>query len=333
MRVLLCFGTRPEWLKIKPIIQQLGGDQCKLLFTGQHQDLLEDVVVDYAITMVPSWNDANRLDQVISDCIMQFPAGDFDSVLVQGDTASAFGCALAAYHRRLPLLYVEAGLRSYNLNHPYPEEGYRQMISRLATVCYAPTKLSARNLSNERVAGQILVTGNTSLDNLLQYKDQCQYWDKVLVTMHRRENHSNMRQWLTAINDLAAANPSLEFTMPIHPNPNVSRYRQLLPAVKVIDPLEHDQLLQILSKVKLVITDSGGLQEEGSFLNKKVVVCRQTTERPEAIATGHLHLCPSPTQLAPIFSSLITNCTISTPCPYGDGMAAGRIASHIKSMR
>lgn len=331
MTLLFCFGTRPEWLKIKPIIQKLQRNQYKLLFTGQHQDLIDDVVVDHTITPHHTTS-VTRLDQVVSDCIMQFPAGDFDGVVVQGDTASTFGCALAAYHRKLPLLYVEAGLRSYNLNHPYPEEGYRQMISRLATVCYAPTDLSAKNLTNELVNGQIVVTGNTSLDNLVWYKSKCQYLDKVLVTMHRRENHGDMDLWLIAINQLAIANPNLKFIMPIHPNPNVQRHRHLLTAVQVVDPLPHDQLLQLLVKVKLVITDSGGLQEEGSFFNKKVIVCRQATERPEAIATGHLHLCPHPAQLASTFYPLIAQYyTTQAPCPYGDGMAADRIISHIKT--
>ena len=127
--ILLCFGTRPEWLKIKPLIREL--DNYKLLFTGQHPDLLKDIKVDYRITISES---NNRLDQLISDCITQFPEGDFNSVLVQGDTASAFACAIAAFNRQKKIVYLESGLRSYNLNHPYPEEAYRQMISRISDV-------------------------------------------------------------------------------------------------------------------------------------------------------------------------------------------------------
>ena len=136
--VLLCFGTRPEWLKIKPLIKVL--DDYQLLFTGQHPDLLKDLKVDYKITIK---DNPNRLDQLISDCLLQFPEGKFDSVLVQGDTASAFACAVAAFNRKKKIYYLEAGLRSYNLDHPYPEEGYRQMISRISDVNFCPTQLSS----------------------------------------------------------------------------------------------------------------------------------------------------------------------------------------------
>ena len=146
--ILLCFGTRPEWLKIKPLIKVL--EKYKLLFTGQHPDLLQDIKVDYRININ---NSNNRLDQLISDCLLQFPEDNFDSVLVQGDTASAFACALAAFNRRIKIYYLEAGLRSYNLDHPYPEEGYRQMIARLADINLCPTVLSRQNLLNEKVKG------------------------------------------------------------------------------------------------------------------------------------------------------------------------------------
>ena len=182
-KILLCFGTRPEWLKIKPLIKQL--DNYQLLFTGQHPDLLKDIKVDYKININ---NNQNRLDQVISDCLLQFPEDEFNSVLVQGDTASAFACAVAAYHRKKKIIYLEAGLRSYDFNHPYPEEGYRQMIARLADVNLCPTKLSKQNLFNEKVKGDCYVVGNTVLDNLLPYKEKCEYKNKVLVTLHRREN-------------------------------------------------------------------------------------------------------------------------------------------------
>ena len=144
--LLICFGTRPEWLKVKPLTKVL--KNYKLLFTGQHPDLLKDVDVDYSIDMTDS---NNRLDGVVSDCLLQFPDGDFDSVLVQGDTASAFACAVAAFHRKLKIYYLEAGLRTYDLDHPYPEEGYRQMISRLANVCFCPTEMSNENLIDESI--------------------------------------------------------------------------------------------------------------------------------------------------------------------------------------
>ena len=320
--ILLCFGTRPEWLKIKPIIQLMGKDEYKLLFTGQHPDLLKDIEVDYKITINES---ENRLDQLISDCLLQFPKGDFDSVLVQGDTASAFACAVAAFNRQLKIYYLEAGLRSYNLLHPYPEEAYRQMIARIADVNFAPTELSAQNLMNEKVQGNIYITGNTVLDNLKEYKSQCEYGNKVLVTLHRRENHHWVEQWFNEIEKLANENPELEFIIPIHPNPNIQKYKHLFSKVKVVEPLTHKELLEVLVKCKLVISDSGGLQEEGSFFNKKVIVCRTVTERPEAIETGHLHLCQNPNNLHTIFGTLKNNYYINNICPYGDGESSIKI--------
>jgi UDP-N-acetylglucosamine 2-epimerase (non-hydrolysing) len=324
--ILFCFGTRPEWLKIKPIIQNLNRHEYKLLFTGQHPDLLKDLVVDYRIEITES---DNRLDQLISDCITQFPIGDFDSVLVQGDTASAFACALAAFNRQLKIYYLEAGLRSYDMKHPYPEEAYRQMISRISDVNFCPTLLSKSNLEQEKASGSIYVTGNTALDNLVNIKNNCEYLDKVLITLHRRENHFWMNEWFSELEKLAEENPHIEFILPIHPNPNVQKHRGLLKKVKVVDPLSHEDLLNILVKCKLVISDSGGLQEEGSFFNKKVIVCRKVTERPEAIQTNHLHMCHSPSDLKDMFYSIIKDHYIDNECPYGDGYSADKVINYI----
>tara|TARA_R110002060_G_scaffold43484_2_gene54897 strand:+ start:4504 stop:5514 length:1011 start_codon:yes stop_codon:yes gene_type:complete len=318
-KILICFGTRPEWLKVKPLIELLNEDQYKLLFTGQHKDLLKDIEVDWEIN-IHDYN--NRLDSVISSCMIQFPSGDFNSVLVQGDTASAFACALAAYNRKLKIYYLEAGLRSYNLNHPYPEEAYRQMISRISDVNLCPTTLSQRNLLNEFVSGECHVIGNTVLDNLISYKDKCEYKNKVLITLHRRENHYWMDKWFIEVNKIALENPHLEFILPIHPNPNVQKHKHLLTKVSVVDPLTHPELLDILVKCKLIISDSGGLQEEGSFFNKKVIVCRKTTERPEGIETGHLYICDSPDDLNNIFNIIINDFEINSNCPYGDGKSS-----------
>jgi len=325
--MLLCFGTRPEWLKIKPLIKVL--DNYQLLFTGQHPDLLKDIKVDYQITIK---DNPNRLDQLISDCLLQFPKDDFDSVLVQGDTASAFACAVAAFNRKKKIYYLEAGLRSYNLDHPYPEEGYRQMIARISDVNLCPTELSKQNLINEKVNGKSYVVGNTVLDNLIEYKDKCDYTNKVLVTMHRRENHHWMDKWFKEINNLAIKHPEIEFILPLHPNPNVQKHKHLLTHINIIDPLSHPELLNLLVECKLVISDSGGLQEEGSFFNKKVIVCRKTTERPEAIKTGHLYLCPSPNKLKIKFGSLIDNYYINEICPYGDGKSSLKIENLLKTI-
>lgn len=319
--ILICFGTRPEWLKVKPLIDLMNKNEYKLLFTGQHSDLLKEVDVDYKIEV---GSNTNRLDDVISACLLQFPNGDFRGVMVQGDTASAFACALAAFNRKLKIYYLEAGLRTYNLDHPYPEEAYRQMISRISDVNFAPTERASDNLEDEKIWGIDYVVGNTVLDNLVKYGEGT-YGNKVLVTLHRRENHENMDDWFRAVNELAVLYPDLEFILPIHPNPNVKKWEHLLANVNVVDPLEHDELIHILKDCKLVISDSGGLQEEGSFFNKKVIVCRKTTERPEGIDTGHLYLCYYPKFLKELFGKLIENPYICETCPYGDGKASEKI--------
>lgn len=319
--ILLCFGTRPEWLKIKPLTKVL--KDYKLLFTGQHVDLLKDVDVDYRINIKDSHH---RLDRVVADCMLQFPEGDFSSVLVQGDTTSAFACGLAAFHRKLKLFYLEAGLRTYDLENPYPEEGYRQMISRMADINLCPTELAAANLRREKVKGHSVVVGNTVLDNLLDYKDKCTYGDTVLVTLHRRENHAKMREWFMELENIARWNPNLKLVLPLHPNPNVQKHKSLFHYVKVIEPLEYHDLLDILTKAKFVITDSGGLQEEGSFFNKKVIVCRKETERPEGLLTGHSLLCSNPQNLKSLVDLVAKNPIIDKECPYGDGKSSSRIA-------
>lgn len=321
-KVLICFGTRPEWLKVKPIAEKLENSQ--LLFTGQHKDLLEGIKVDYTIEI---GNETNRLDQIISDCLLQFPEGDFNTVAVHGDTVSALACALAAFSRKKRIIHIEAGLRSYDLKQPYPEEGYRQMISRIADIHLAPTELSAENLIKEKVAGKIYVVGNSVLDNLLPYKDKTSYGDKVLVTLHRWENHGWMDKWFREVNELAKNYSNLEFIIPLHHHPEVRKHKHLLTHINIVPALPHDELLEIMTQSKLIITDSGGLQEEGSFFNKKVIVCRDVTERPEGIETGHLHLCHYPEQLQELFGNLIENYYIDTKCPYGDGDTANLIKS------
>lgn len=326
--ILICFGTRPEWLKVKPLIDRLDRKYYKLLFTGQHKDLLKNVEVDYKIYISDL---ENRLDAVVTSCISQFPNDtDIDSILVQGDTASVFGCTIAAFHRKLKIYYLESGLRTFNLDHPYPEEGYRQMVSRLADVNLAPTELSKRNLMKENVSGEIHVVGNTVLDNLIEYKNKTSYSNKVLVTLHRRENHYIMDKWFEQLNKLAIANPKIEFILPLHPNPNVQKWKHLLTHVKVVEPMTHSELLGVMKDCKLIITDSGGLQEEGSFLNKKVIVCRETTERPEGIYTGHIHICNTPKYLRRLFDELIFDYYINENCPYGDGKSAERIKKNIR---
>lgn len=323
-KILFCFGTRPEWLKIKPILSLLGTNSYKLLFTGQHEDLLNNIQFHYRINI--NKVSENRLSTIVSECLSQFPNDDtFDSVLVQGDTASAYACALAGFHNKLKIYYLEAGLRSHDLDNPYPEEAYRQMIARISDVNFCPTKLSEANLKNENVLGLTHITGNTSLDNLLPYKSECEYQNKVLVTLHRRENHDTIQEWFAELNQIAQTHKELEFILPIHPNPNVNRYKHLLTNITVVNPLPHEELLNLLTKVKFVVSDSGGIQEEASFFNKRVIVCRKTTERPEGLDTGHLVLCKSPKELSSMVDKFNLEYYINIPSPYGDGYASNKI--------
>lgn len=328
--ILLCFGTRPEWLKLLPIVNQFNTTQLKLLFTGQHPDLLRDVQVNFKIDISDAGVNTNRLDYVISKCMLEFPNESFRAVIVQGDTASALGCALAAFNRNIPIIYVESGLRSNNLQHPYPEEGYRQMISRLASINLAPTELSHTNLLNEKVIGEVHTVGNTVLDNLVNIQPDG-YGTEVLVTLHRRENHENIKEWFTAIEELANEYLQYTFILPIHPNENVQKHRSILNTVKVVPPLPHDALINILKGCRLVITDSGGIQEEGVFFNRKILVCRKVTERPEGIYTGHILMCPTPMELKKTFKLVENDPHINTPCPYGDGTSAKKIADIINT--
>jgi UDP-N-acetylglucosamine 2-epimerase (non-hydrolysing) len=322
MKILICFGTRPEWLKIQLLVDILDIGTYKLLHTGQHTDLLDEIDVDYRIH-IPDGN--NRLDDIISQCMLGFPGDGYDSVLVQGDTASALGCGIAAFNRGKKIYYLESGLRSGDMKNPYPEEGYRQMLSRIADVHFAPTQLSEYNLRNENIHTDVYVTGNTVLDNLKKYiklYGEPEYGNTILITLHRRENHDIMDKWFEQIDVLAQTHPEYEFILPLHPNPNVSKWKDILKHVNVVNPIPHDEFIKKMMGCRMIISDSGGIQEEASFFNKKVIVCRKNTERPEGIYTGHLHLCPSPDKLQDIFGYVEKNPYICKSSPYGNGNSA-----------
>jgi UDP-N-acetylglucosamine 2-epimerase (non-hydrolysing) len=323
MKILICLGTRPEWLKIKPLVDRLDSKNYDLFFTGQHEDLLKDIEFKYSVKVE---NNNNRLDDIISSCMLKFPKENYDYVLVQGDTGSALGCALAAYNRKIKIIHLEAGLRTYDLNNPFPEESYRQIISRISDINFCPTELSKKNLLNEKVLGKIFVVGNTVLDNILTKKEKSFYGNEVLITLHRRENHDIMDKWFLELNKIAEKFKELKFILPIHPNPNVQKFKSILNKnINVIDPLKHTDLIDTLIKCKFVITDSGGIQEEATFLNKKSIVCRKTTERPEGIESGHIFLCSTPTNLDNLVYKINNDYYIDNECPYGDGNSANKI--------
>lgn len=332
MKFLLSFGTRPEWIKIKPLIDAFKNNniEYECLFTGQHTDLLTFHTFDYKIDIQDSTS--NRLNNVLSNILNKdLPWKKWDYVLTQGDTASAYAVTLAAFNNNIKTIHLEAGLRSYDLQNPYPEEAYRQMISRIADINFCPTNLSEINLRNEQVSGKIYTVGNTVLDNLKQHKNNCEYSDIVLVTLHRRENHKLMKQWFTYLNVVAKMYNDLKFILPVHSNPNVRKHIDILTDVQCIDPVSYSVMIDMITKSKFIITDSGGLQEEGSFFNKKVIVCRKTTERPEGINTGHLYMCEKPVYLVDMVSKINEAPFCNAECPYGDGNSGQKICDILKS--
>ena len=321
--ILISFGTRPEFIKIKPLIEAFKDRiPFKLLFTGQHVDLLSDVEGD--IHKLTIEDGSNRLDSIVSSMMNNDAIFEgVDAVLVQGDTTSVFAVALAAFHRRIKIIHLEAGLRTFNKDHPYPEEFNRRAVSVMADIHLSPTELCTENLNKERVDGKIFTVGNTVLDNLVDI--QPEYTNKVVITMHRRENHHIIPEWFAAFDRLALENPQYEFIIPLHPNPNVQKHKDLLKHVKVVDPMQYAEFIKLLSQARLVITDSGGLQEESSFFKKKCIVCRQATERVEGMGT--FAFMSSPDKVESDFYSMIDDYIPDDTCPYGDGHSAERITN------
>jgi len=330
--LLISFGTRPEWIKIKPIIDVIDGKiPYKILFTGQHTSLVEEYLEDTFVVNSVDTGD-NRLDSIVCSLLNKNSLFDgITHVLVQGDTTSAFAVGLAAFHRKIPVIHLEAGLRTFDIDNPYPEEFNRTAISALADIHLCPTNTSASNvLSMVGHNSKIYVTGNTVLDNLVGLEPTTN--NTVLVTMHRRENQAQMKDWFLVINHLAGEHPDLEFILPLHPNPNVCKHEYLLRDVTVVDPLPYDKCIDLVRTCKIVITDSGGIQEESSFFKKKCIVCRKVTERAEGIGT-FAYICKKPSTLVPLFESIISSgeFIVQNECPYGDGHAAEKILEILKT--
>jgi UDP-N-acetylglucosamine 2-epimerase len=329
--VLITYGTRPEYIKVKPLIDEMKKREIpfKTLSTGQHKDIAPKDA-DYNLKFVDF--DGNRLDSVIKNClsISEECFEGITHILVQGDTTSVVGLSLSALHRKIKVIHLEAGLRTYDNENPYPEENNRKIVSTIASTHLCPTNQNKENLLKENVGGNIYVVGNTVLDNLLHYKKECEYKNKVLVTMHRRENHDNLHIWFYTINEIAKEYPNLEFIIPLHPNPNVQKHKKWLTDVKIINPMCHDELVKLLVKTKLVITDSGGIQEECSFFNKKVLVCRKITERPESVGLTSF-MVSEPSKLEEIFSQHINNYEINIDSPFGDGYSSIKICDILEN--
>ena len=315
-KILICFGTRPEYIKVKSLINNI--NNVKTLFTGQHKDLLKNIEVDYNISMD---NDitTNRLNNIFCNILsIKNIFDEVEYVMVQGDTSTACAIALSAFNYGKKIIHLEAGLRSNNLKDPYPEEMNRQVISRLADIHLCPTEFNKQNLLKENVSGKIYVVGNTGLDNI--NKDDCEYNNQVLITMHRRDNHHNMDEWFNELENIANKYSNIDFVIPLHPNPNVQKHKYIFKKIKVVEPMSHNDLIEYVKKCKFVISDSGGLQEECSYLNKKIIVCRKTTERPESIGI-HSFMCSEPKLLEDLVDDINNNYKVVSECPYGTGFS------------
>jgi len=347
--ILTVFGTRPEWLKIRPVVDTM--EECgipfRILFTGQHEDIIDSSLDDYVISTLEINNDIckNRLDSIVCSIMSQIDnhLEGISHVLIQGDTTTVFATALAAYHRNIPVIHLEAGLRTWDNKNPYPEEFNRQATGCIADIHLCPTDTARSNLWESGIQGNtssIHVVGNTVLDNIVDFKFDYKMRtgndlmalkkDKILVTLHRRENHKNIKKWFKQIDKLAKKYSQYEWVLPVHPNPNVLRHAEKLKYVTVVDPLEHERLLELLCSCRIVITDSGGIQEEAAFLRVPCIVCRKKTERTEGVGSFSF-FATEPKFLKDRFKEL-KNYKIDEklPCPYGDGNSAIKVVRIIE---
>lgn len=332
----IAFGTRPEWLKIKSLVQKLKEEEYPfgLIFTGQHSTLVDTKEIRECGA---SWfvecekieaSDKNRMNTILCETI-----GDSDylkemgctHLIVQGDTTSALSMAISAFHQKIKVIHLEAGLRTYNKEQPFPEEMNRQLISKIADIHLCPTVDNYLNLESEKIQGEKFITGNSVLDLLkgIYRKEE----NKILVTLHRRENQNNLKEWFEAIEKIAIENEDVEFIFPIHPSPNVRRHKDILQKVKVIEPLEHEALLDLLSRSRCVITDSGGIQEEAAFLGVPCIVCRKETERTEGLGNFSV-LCEEPGYLSECLM-IAEQLDLVGQCPYGNGQTANIIYEEV----
>ena len=371
-KILLVFGTRPEAIKMCPLVKEFqkypNDFETVVCVTGQHREMLDQVLEIFGVK--PDFDlNIMKLGQDLYDVTARVLTGmrdvldavKPDVVLVHGDTTTSMAAALAAFYRQIPVGHVEAGLRTHNLYSPWPEEMNRQVTGRIAEYDFAPTPLSRQNLLDEGVPEErITVTGNTVIDALhwvvenvlakgYQPKDPSvasllqDDRRKVLITGHRRENFGEgFISMCTAIRDLARKYPEVDFVYPMHLNPNVRKpIRQVFgdhPAENLhfIEPLDYLDFVYLMSRSYIVLTDSGGIQEEAPGLGKPVLVMRDTTERPEALEAGTVKLVGTDynrivSEVSLLLDDPAVYDTMSHAVnPYGDGKACPRIVEKLK---
>ncbi|MFT5812535.1 MAG: UDP-N-acetylglucosamine 2-epimerase (non-hydrolyzing) [Psychroserpens sp.] len=364
-RILTVFGTRPEAIKMAPLVHALAADdrfEAKVCVTAQHREMLDqvlelfEIIPDYDLNLMKPGQDLTDITcgilQGLKHVLSEFKP---DYVLVHGDTATTLSTTLAAYYQQIKVGHVEAGLRTGNVYSPWPEEGNRKLTGAIADLHFAPTEISKQNLLRENVdADKIIVTGNTVIDALLDVIEkldtnidlkksleaQFKFLDEnkrlVLITGHRRESFGGgFERICEAISQLAKAFPEVEFVYPMHLNPNVrepvNRLLANLTNVFLIEPLDYLPFVFLMNKAYVLLTDSGGIQEEAPSLGKPVLVMRDTTERPEAVDAGTVALVGTDVEtIVNKLSSLLTNEYAYKKMsfahnPYGDGQACERI--------
>ena len=352
--VISVIGTRPEALKMLPIIERLEeNDQfnVKTIVTGQHRELLSQMLGGANIAVDVNFDvmEPNQSLNVLSSKL--FHAFDHylskktcDLLIAQGDTTTTLTAALSAFYKKIPFAHIEAGLRTSSIHSPFPEEFNRRTISMVSTLHFCPTEQSAKNLQKEGTMTNVFVTGNTIIDTLYKYSQSIEPAPdsirRILVTCHRRENFGDpMLNICNALKIIAKQNPDIEILFLVHPNPNVKQVvRKQLGSVDNIvlsDPLNYPQLIRVMKYAYLVLTDSGGLQEEAPALGKPVLVLRDETERPEGLQCGASILVGSDIgKIIQQTERLLKNheCYIrmsQAGSPYGDGLAAQRILQAI----
>jgi UDP-N-acetylglucosamine 2-epimerase (non-hydrolysing) len=365
MKILAVVGTRPEAVKFAPVIHAAArqpGIDMQVCVTGQHRALVDpvlkffDIAVSHRLSVMRHNQDLAGLTTRVLEGVRGILLAERpDLMLVQGDTATCFASALAAFYERVPVGHVEAGLRTHELGAPFPEEGMRQMVSRLAAFHFAPTVANAAALEHEGIpAERIYLTGNTGIDAVLWARDRIRRTDplaslekkkrsqiqsakrRVLITSHRRENFGEgIRNICEAVATLAARYPETAWVFPVHPNPEVGRCAQshlgAIANVALLPPLEYPQFVALMDQSYFLISDSGGVQEEGSALQRPVLVTRSTSERTEAVLEGHALLVGTAhDSIVDAASRLLTSRGLyermcSGACPFGDGAAANRI--------
>jgi UDP-N-acetylglucosamine 2-epimerase (non-hydrolysing) len=369
MKILAVLGTRPEAVKFAPLIHAAARQPAidmQVCVTGQHRALVDPVLkffgiaVNHRLSVMRHNQDLAGLATRVLEGVRGILLAERPNlVLVQGDTATCFASALAAFYERVPVGHVEAGLRTQELGAPFPEEGMRQMVSRLAAFHFAPTAANVATLEEEGIpAERIFLTGNTGIDAVLWARDRIHRSDplasveknirsqiqsakrRVLITSHRRENFGDgIRNICEAVATLAGRHPETAWVFPVHPNPEVSLYAQsrlgAVANVTLLPPLDYPQFVALMDQSYFLISDSGGVQEEGSALQKPVLVTRWASERTEAVVTGHALLVGTAHDgIVDAASRLLTSRVLyermcSGTCPFGDGDAANRILAII----